>query len=72
VYVTLAASDGRGGVTIQAIVNPLVSWIWTGGVILTIGAIIGLVPRLIPVAVVTVETDTPRHETRKARLGAHA
>lgn len=72
VYVTLAASDGRGGVTIQAIVNPLVSWIWTGGVILTIGAIIGLLPRLIPVAVVTVETDTPRHETRKARLGAHA
>jgi cytochrome c-type biogenesis protein CcmF len=48
VYVTLAAVDPNGGVTIQAIINPLVSWIWTGGIVLTIGAIVGLLPRLLP------------------------
>jgi cytochrome c biogenesis factor len=37
-------------VTVQAIVNPLVSWIWTGGIVLSIGAIICLLPRLIPVS----------------------
>ncbi|WP_428938349.1 heme lyase CcmF/NrfE family subunit [Fontivita pretiosa] len=47
-YLTLAASDGHGGVTIQAIVNPLVSWIWTGGVVLTVGGVICLLPRLLP------------------------
>jgi cytochrome c-type biogenesis protein CcmF len=49
IYVTLAAVDPHGGVTIQAIVNPLVSWIWTGGVVLTIGAIVGLLPRVLPI-----------------------
>lgn len=48
VYVMLAASDGDGGVTVQAILNPLVSWIWTGGFILTVGGIICLSPKLIP------------------------
>jgi cytochrome c-type biogenesis protein CcmF len=48
VYLTLAAYDGQGGVTIQAIINPLVSWIWTGGIVLTIGAVVGLLPRVLP------------------------
>jgi cytochrome c-type biogenesis protein CcmF len=48
VYVTLAAYDGQGGVTIQAIINPLVSWIWAGGIVLTIGAVVGLLPRVLP------------------------
>lgn len=45
-YVTLAASDGEGGVTIQAILNPAVSWIWTGGITLTLGALVAMLPRL--------------------------
>jgi len=46
IYLTIAAADGEGLVTIQAIVNPLVSWIWTGGVVLTIGAVVGLLSRV--------------------------
>ncbi|HWP39884.1 MAG TPA: hypothetical protein VNL70_03080, partial [Tepidisphaeraceae bacterium] len=29
-------------------VNPLVSWIWTGGVVLAVGGVICLLPRLLP------------------------
>jgi cytochrome c-type biogenesis protein CcmF len=60
VYVTLAAVDRHGGVTIQAIVNPLVSWIWIGGIVLTVGAVVGLLPRLLPVkATTTVKAVRP-------------
>jgi cytochrome c-type biogenesis protein CcmF len=48
VYTTLASVDEQGQVTIQAIVNPLVSWIWTGGLVLTLGGIVALLPRVIP------------------------
>ena len=49
VYLTLAGWENSGAVTaIEAIVNPLVSWIWAGGVVMSIGGIICLLPRLIP------------------------
>jgi hypothetical protein len=38
--------EGGRDVAIQAIVNPLVNWIWAGGWVLTIGALICLVPRV--------------------------
>lgn len=49
VYVNLAGWDNGGALTaIQIIINPLVSLMWTGGVVLTIGGIICLLPRLLP------------------------
>ena len=46
-YLNLAGWDEDGqNVAIQAIVNPLVNWIWAGGWVLTIGALICLIPRV--------------------------
>src|SRR5262249_51787433 len=39
--------EGGKKVAIQAIITPLVSWIWIGGIVLTAGGIICLLPRLI-------------------------
>jgi cytochrome c-type biogenesis protein CcmF len=47
-YVTLAGWDDDGQrVAIQVIINPLVAWIWIGGIAMTLGAIFCLMPRLI-------------------------
>jgi len=44
-YLTLMAFDPNGAnATIRAIVQPLVSWIWFGGGIVVLGAIIGMIP----------------------------
>jgi cytochrome c-type biogenesis protein CcmF len=59
-YLTLAAADGQGGVTIQAIVNPLVAWLWIGGIVLSIGALLALLPRIAPAPVTKVETKPAR------------
>jgi cytochrome c-type biogenesis protein CcmF len=61
VYLTLAATDGEGGVTIQAIVNPLVSWLWIGGIVLSIGATIALLPRFTSAPVTKAEAKLSRH-----------
>jgi len=46
VYVNLAGWEGGGAVTaIQVIVNPLVSLLWTGGLVLSIGGVFCLLPR---------------------------
>ncbi|MGD0388928.1 MAG: cytochrome c-type biogenesis CcmF C-terminal domain-containing protein [Tepidisphaeraceae bacterium] len=46
-YLNLAGWDEGGqNVAIQAIVNPLVNWIWAGGWVLAIGALICLIPRI--------------------------
>jgi cytochrome c-type biogenesis protein CcmF len=46
-YLNLAGQDDTGdSAAIQAIVNPLVNWIWAGGWVLTIGALICLTPRI--------------------------
>jgi cytochrome c-type biogenesis protein CcmF len=46
-YVTLAGWEQGGRVTtLQVIVNPLVRWIWAGGVVLCLGAIFCLLPRI--------------------------
>jgi cytochrome c-type biogenesis protein CcmF len=48
-YVTLAGwEEGGRLVAVQAIVNPLVLWIWIGGVTLVLGAVMSLAPRLLP------------------------
>ncbi len=47
-YVTLAGWDDDGQrVAIQAIINPLVAWIWIGGIVMSLGAVFCLMPKLI-------------------------
>jgi cytochrome c-type biogenesis protein CcmF len=44
-YVTLIAFEENGAnVTLTVIVEPLVVWIWIGGIIMGLGALIGLIP----------------------------
>ena len=46
VYVTLTSSpDQQGHVSVGVFINPLVSWLWLGGLVMVIGAVISAVPR---------------------------
>jgi cytochrome c-type biogenesis protein CcmF len=45
-YATLAGwEDGGKKVAVQAIINPLVNWMWIGGIVMSVGAIFCLLPR---------------------------
>jgi cytochrome c-type biogenesis protein CcmF len=47
-YLTLSGWEKGGETTaIQAMVNPLVSWIWIGGIVLSVGAVICMLPRFL-------------------------
>ncbi|MHC4413769.1 MAG: heme lyase CcmF/NrfE family subunit [Planctomycetota bacterium] len=49
VYLTLAGWEAGGAVTaIQVRVNPLVLWIWIGGIVLAAGGLFCVLPRLLP------------------------
>lgn len=41
VYVVLAATNSDGAASFRVFVNPLVTWIWAGGVILILGVVLG-------------------------------
>jgi cytochrome c-type biogenesis protein CcmF len=71
-YLTLAATDGNGGVTIQAIVNPLVSWIWIGGIVLSAGAIIALIPRITPKMVKAKSASSLENKSARSTAAAFA
>lgn len=43
-YVILTNSDVNGTASFRAMVNPMVSWIWAGGVVLLLGAIVTMWP----------------------------
>jgi len=43
-YVTLTGWTISGEATLRLLVNPLVMWIWAGGLVLTAGAVITLLP----------------------------
>jgi len=68
-YVTLAGwQDGGRQVAIEMIVNPLVAWLWIGGIVMTAGGLLCLLPRLIPhrladCAAAAQETGTRQVET---------
>jgi len=48
-YVTLAGwEDGGRLVALEGFVSPLVAWMWAGGVVMTVGGLVCLLPRLIP------------------------
>jgi cytochrome c-type biogenesis protein CcmF len=54
-YVTLAGWANQGkNVAIEVIINPLVIWLWIGGVVMTLGGVWCLVPRLLPAPVAKV------------------
>ncbi|MBO0688812.1 MAG: hypothetical protein J2P40_04455, partial [Candidatus Dormibacteraeota bacterium] len=40
-YVVLTDASPDGAVTVNAFVNPLVTWIWAGGLLLVVGVLIG-------------------------------
>ncbi len=47
-YITLAGWEADGSATaIQSIVNPLVNWIWIGGIVMVTGAALCMLPRLL-------------------------
>lgn len=43
-YIILMSFTDDGSATLRVILNPLVSWIWAGGVVLVLGAIITMLP----------------------------
>jgi cytochrome c-type biogenesis protein CcmF len=48
-YVTLAGwEDGGRLVALEMFVNPLVAWLWIGGIVIWAGGVLCLLPRLIP------------------------
>jgi cytochrome c-type biogenesis protein CcmF len=50
-YVTLTGWTADGEATIRLLVNPLVMWMWAGGLVLTAGAVVTMLPEQHPVAV---------------------
>ncbi len=50
-YVTLTGWTPDGRATLRLLVNPLVMWMWAGGVVLTLGAVITMMPERRAVAV---------------------
>ncbi|HEX3035686.1 MAG TPA: heme lyase CcmF/NrfE family subunit [Thermodesulfobacteriota bacterium] len=45
-YVILSEFNGSGTATFRVLINPMVSWIWAGGVVLLLGAIITMWPSM--------------------------
>ena len=43
-YLVLLATPPDGGATFQVYLNPLVSWIWFGGVVLLLGGTVTMLP----------------------------
>jgi cytochrome c-type biogenesis protein CcmF len=60
-YLTLGGVEADGSAaTLKVLINPLVMWIWLGGLIITLGALITIIPsRSVKVAV--SEVDGARH-----------
>jgi cytochrome c-type biogenesis protein CcmF len=44
-YVTMPAVGENQAITIKASVNPLMMWVWIGGFLIVIGALIAIIPR---------------------------
>jgi cytochrome c-type biogenesis protein CcmF len=64
-YVVLAGWESGGKVTaVQAIINPLVSWIWIGGIVMVCGALFCMLPRLLPQPRVEPRRDAAPVSTR--------
>lgn len=74
-YLQLAGwEDGGRLVGLQLIVNPLVSWLWIGSIVLSAGGVLCVLPRLIPhgasVPVPVVPIEIPVARTARSRQAA--
>jgi cytochrome c-type biogenesis protein CcmF len=59
VYVTLAGWEAGGQIAaIRVTLNPLVGWIWLGGIVMSAGSLFSLLPRLLP-QTVTARATVP-------------
>ena len=43
-YIILSSFNADGSATIRAMINPMVNWIWAGGIVLLLGAIVTMWP----------------------------
>jgi len=43
-YIILSSFNTDGSATIRAMINPMVNWIWAGGFVLLLGAIVTIWP----------------------------
>jgi cytochrome c-type biogenesis protein CcmF len=75
-YVTLAGwEEGGRLVALEVFVNPLVAWLWIGGIVATAGGLLCLLPRVIPqgaaaaAVAVAVESDA---KVSKGKAGRRA
>ncbi len=69
-YVTLAGwGEGGSPVALQVFINPLIAWIWIGGIVMTLGAIFCLLPRLIKA---TAHAHASATTTTKHQSSPHA
>jgi cytochrome c-type biogenesis protein CcmF len=60
VYVVLAGTNGDGSASFRIFVNPLVSWIWAGGVVIILGVLVGNAgERRVAVAPVAARVRSP-------------
>ena len=51
VYVILAGANADGSASFRILINPLVSWIWAGGIVIILGVVLGNVGERRPVPV---------------------
>jgi cytochrome c-type biogenesis protein CcmF len=75
-YLSLAGwDDGGRVVALQLLVNPLVRWLWIGGWVMASGAVLCLLPRLIPAGgcfgetPVAAETVAAERQVKKSARG---
>ena len=54
IYIILASLEDSGQASFRMIVNPLVSWIWVGGVVLLVGTLVAAWPQ----SLTTIEEDS--------------
>ena len=74
-YLTLMAFDNQQGTyaTVRAIVNPGVPWLWVGGMIIAIGAVLSILPgpkQTRPTSVVTLHEPAEEPEPAPEELEA--
>lgn len=68
-YITLAVQEehDRYATAIGAMINPLVLWIWIGGIVMTLGGLFCLLPRLVrPEETVAVQVTSKKAKGRHA------
>ncbi len=71
VYLNLAGWDNDGQLaTLQVIINPLVDWIWIGGGVLALGAILCMIPRRAPKLVPAAAPQPVAVAWRRRKLAA--